>query len=104
VAGAGVPDRTAFDVAFGKVWLFGELLPLRRRRLTSTTNYRARCTSLAEQWKTAEASNATHVSLGKAKADAAKGEKLCKSTKAADQKRGVADYEMALKLLGMTPS
>jgi hypothetical protein len=71
---------------------------------SSTTNYRARCTSLAEQWKTAEASNATHVSLGKAKADAAKGEKLCKSTKTADQKKGVADYEMALKLLGMTPS
>ena len=67
-------------------------------------DYAARCTALADQFKTAEASNATNKKLGKAKADAAKGEKLCKSTKATDEKKGVADYEAALKLLGVTPA
>lgn len=64
----------------------------------------ARCTSLADQWKTAEGANATNASLGKAKADAAKGEKMCKSKKTSDKKKGAADYEAALKLLGVTPS
>lgn len=77
---------------------------------TSTTpavshiDYSARCTSLADQWKTAEAANATNASLGKAKADAAKGEKLCKSKKTSDHKKGSGDYEQALKLLGVTPA
>ena len=67
-------------------------------------DYAARCTSLAEQWKTAEAANASNAHLGKAKADAAKGEKLCSSKKATDHKKGVTDYEAALKLLGVTPT
>lgn len=67
-------------------------------------DYAARCTSLTEQFKTAEAANATNTKLGKAKAEAAKGEKLCKSTKSADHKKGAADYEAALKLLGVTPA
>jgi hypothetical protein len=73
---------------------------------TSTTpvDYAARCTSLAGQWKTAETTNATHASLGKAKADAAKAEKLCKSKKSSDQKKGTDDYDAALKLLGVTPT
>jgi hypothetical protein len=72
---------------------------------TSTpVDYAARCTSLAGQWKTAEAANATHASLGKAKADAAKAEKLCKSKKSSDQRKGTDDYDAALKLLGVTPT
>jgi opacity protein-like surface antigen len=71
---------------------------------TPSVDYAARCTSLADQWKTAETANATHASLGKAKADAAKGEKLCKSKKSADEKKGSSDYEQALKLLGVTPT
>lgn len=67
-------------------------------------DYAARCTSLAGQWKTAEAANATNAHLGKAKAEAAKGEKLCASKKADDHKKGAADYEAALRLLGVTPS
>ena len=67
-------------------------------------DYAARCTALATQWKTAETANATNAHLGKAKADAAKGEKLCGSKKDADHKKGVADYEAALKLLGVTPT
>jgi hypothetical protein len=67
-------------------------------------DYAAKCTSLADQWKTAEAANASNANLGKAKADATKAEKQCKSTKASDQKKGVANYEAALKLLGVTPS
>ena len=64
----------------------------------------ALCTSLADQYKTAEGANATNPKLGKAKAKAAKAEKECKSTKAGDQKKGVADYKAALKLLGVTPT
>ncbi len=67
-------------------------------------DYAARCTSLATQWKTAEEGNATNAHLGKAKADAAKGEKLCASTKSSDHKKGAMDYEAALKLLGVTPA
>lgn len=67
-------------------------------------DYSARCTTLADQWKTAETANAANASLGKAKADAVKGEKMCKSKKASDKKKGAADYESALKLLGVTPN
>ena len=71
---------------------------------TMKVDYAARCTSLADQWKTAEGANATNTNLGKAKADAAKGEKLCKSKKSSDEKKGAADYQAALKLLGVTPT
>jgi hypothetical protein len=71
---------------------------------TATIDYAARCTTLADQWKTAEGANASNASLGKAKADAAKGAKLCGSKKSGDHKKGAADYEAALKLLGVTPS
>ena len=67
-------------------------------------DYAARCTSLSEQWKTAEAANASHKSLGKAKADAARAAKYCKSNKVASEKKGTKKYEAALKLLGVTPS
>lgn len=67
-------------------------------------DFAARCTSLAGQWKTAEGTNATNASLGKAKADAAKAETLCKSKKSSDQKKGTEDYNAALKLLGVTPT
>jgi len=67
-------------------------------------DYAARCTSLADQWKTAEVANGTNANLGKAKADADKGSKLCTSTKSGDHKKGAADYEAALKLLGVTPT
>ena len=73
---------------------------------TSATpvDYAARCTSLAGQWKTAESTNATNANLGKAKADATKAERLCKSKKSSDQKKGAGDYDAALKLLGVTPT
>lgn len=67
-------------------------------------DYTARCTTLAAEWKTAETANPTHASLGKAKADAAKAEKLCASKKSSDHKKGVTEYEAALKLLGVTPT
>lgn len=67
-------------------------------------DYAARCTALADQWKTAEAANATNKHLGKAKAKAAKGAKLCASKKDADHKKGSAAYEAALKLIGVTPN
>lgn len=69
-----------------------------------SARYTAQCTSLAGQWKTAEAAHMTSPNLGKAKADAAKGERLCKSTKASQLKHGASDYRAALKLLGVTPT
>ncbi len=68
------------------------------------TDYAARCTALADQWKTAETANSTNANLGKAKADAEKASKLCASTKSDDHKKGAMDYEAALKLLGVTPA
>ncbi len=68
-----------------------------------STDYTAQCSSLASQWQTAEAAHMTNPNLGKAKADAAKGEKLCKSTNVSQHKRGASDYRAALKLLGVTP-
>lgn len=72
--------------------------------VTKAVDYAARCKSLGEQWKTAETANATNAHLGAAKSDADKGAKLCGSTKSADHKKGAADYEAALKLLGVTPT
>jgi hypothetical protein len=71
---------------------------------TTATNYATRCSALAGEWKTAEEGHLMSANLGKARADAAKGAKLCKSTSASLQKRGVADYEAALKNLGVTPT
>lgn len=71
---------------------------------TAPIDYAARCTSLADQWKSAETANASNKSLGKAKADAARGAKYCKSTKVAVEKKGVKSYQAALKLLGVTPT
>ena len=78
--------------------------PVAATSSTPAVDYAARCTSLADQWKTAESSNASNASLGKAKADATKAAKECKSKKTADEKKGVGNYEAALKLLGVTPS
>lgn len=81
--------------------------------LTSTTafaahrtpvNYIERCNSLESQWKTALDSHETSRHLGKAKADAARGERFCKSHKISQQRRGVSDYRAALKLLGVRPA
>ena len=67
-------------------------------------DYTARCTALSDQWKTAETANSTNANLGKAKADADKGSKLCTSTKSSDHKKGAMDFEAALKLIGVTPA
>jgi hypothetical protein len=71
---------------------------------TKPVDYAARCTSLGEQWKAAETSHGTNANFAKAKADAEKAAKMCASTKASDHKKGVTDYEAALKLLGITPT
>ena len=67
-------------------------------------HYSEKCNSLAGQWKTTLDGHGMSPHLGKAKADAAKGEKLCSSSKASLQKRGAAEYRAALKLLGVQPS
>ena len=77
---------------------------LMHKASTTNTDYSAHCATLAGEWKSAEMSNASNAHLGKAKADAAKAEKQCKSTKASDEKKGVANYESALKLLGVSPT
>jgi hypothetical protein len=70
----------------------------------TVVDYGTKCSSLASQWQTAETANATNPKLGKAKASAANAEKLCKSPKASLEKKGVANYNTALKLLGVTPT
>ncbi len=66
-------------------------------------SFAEQCTSLAEQWKTAEAGGTGNANLGKAKADAESASKQCGSKKSSDQKKGVAGYHAALKLLSTSP-
>lgn len=70
---------------------------------TVAINYSARCTSLENQWKAAESTHVTNPNFGKAMVDAARGEKLCKSSVVSQHKLGASDYEAALKTLGVTP-
>ena len=65
--------------------------------------YSQHCTSLAGQWRSAMEGHETSAHLGRAKADAARGAKLCHSQTASKQRRGAADYRAALKLLGVRP-
>jgi hypothetical protein len=65
-------------------------------------DFAAQCTSLGEQWKTAAEAHKTDKAFAQAKSGATKAERNCKSTKAAAQKKGVSQYEAALKLLGVT--
>lgn len=67
-------------------------------------DYAAECTSLAAQWTTAAAANATNAKLGKATAKAKLAEKNCGMTAKSKQKTGVGQYKAALKLLGVTPT
>jgi hypothetical protein len=64
----------------------------------------AECAALGTQWETAEAASASNSHLRKAKAKAVKAEKNCASTKVSRQKSGIAQYKVALKLLGMKPT
>ena len=70
----------------------------------TSVNYVERCNSLATQWQSAVDSHGMNRHLGKAKADAARGERLCKSSKISQQRRGVADYRAALKILRVRPA
>jgi hypothetical protein len=67
-----------------------------------TPDYAAQCKSLGEQWTAAADAHKTDKSFAQAKSGATKAERNCKSTKAAAQKKGVSQYEAALKLLGVT--
>lgn len=67
-----------------------------------TPDYAAQCKSLGEQWTTAAEAHKTDKAFAQAKSGATKAERNCKSTKAAAQKKGVSQYEAALKLLGVT--
>jgi len=67
-----------------------------------TPDFAAQCKSLGEQWKTAADAHKTDKAFAQAKSGATKAERNCKSTKAATEKKGVSQYEAALKLLGVT--
>jgi hypothetical protein len=71
---------------------------------TPAPDYSAQCKTLGEQWTTASASASSNKHFAAAKADAAKAGTNCKSTKTASQKKGVSQYEAALKLIGATPT
>lgn len=65
-------------------------------------DYAAECKSLGTQWTGAVDAHKTDKTFAQAKSGATKAERNCKSTKAAAQKKGVGQYEAALKLLGVT--
>ena len=73
---------------------------------TSSTavNYAAQCRTLGKQWASASAANSSNKHFAAAKADAAKGMKLCKSTKTASRQKGAGQYAAALKLIGVSPT
>ena len=71
---------------------------------SAQVDYTAQCKTLGEQWATALPTNTSHLKFATAKADAAKGERNCKSTNVAMRKKGAGQYETALKLIGVTPA
>ena len=97
-------SASAFAAATTPASTSTSAVPMPAHTAVAPVDYAARCTSLADQWKAAEAANASNKSLGKAKADAARGAKFCKSTKVASEKKGSKKYEAALKILGVTPA
>ncbi len=63
----------------------------------------SRCASLAAQWQTAKAANATNPKLGQAKVWANSAAHDCSKDEALRQSDGADEYIKALKLLGVTP-
>jgi len=67
-----------------------------------TPDYAAQCKSLGDQWTAAADAHKTDKKFAQAQSGATKAERNCKSTKASAQKKGVSQYQAALKLLGVT--
>lgn len=65
-------------------------------------DYAAQCKSLGGQWTAAVDAHKMDKNFAQAKSGATKAERNCKSTKASVEKKGVSQYEAALKLLGVT--
>ena len=66
--------------------------------VAAATDDDALCTSLADDWKVAEAGCSTNANLGRARALAREAETKCKSSEAAQRKLGVGKYQSALRL------
>ena len=64
----------------------------------TATDETALCSSLAGEWKTAEAACSTNANLGRARARAREAEAKCKSPDAAQRKLGPSKYQFALRL------
>ena len=71
---------------------------------SAPVDYRAQCQTLGKQWASASLTNGTNKNFAAAKADAAKGEKLCKSARVSLHRKGAVQYEAALKLIGVVPT
>ena len=71
---------------------------------TPAPDYAAQCKNLGGQWKTVAETHKTDKKFAQAQSEATKAERNCASTKASAQKKGVSQYEDALKMLGVTPT
>jgi hypothetical protein len=66
--------------------------------VAASTDDTALCSSLADEWKTAEAECSTNANLGRARSLAREAATKCKSPDGAQQKAGVGKYQSALRL------
>ena len=73
---------------------------------TSSTpdGFNSECRTLGAQWNSVATSHASNRHFRTAKADAARGERDCKSTNTAMLRKGVGQYKTALKLIGVRPT
>lgn len=67
-------------------------------------DHAAQCKNLGSQWKTVAETHKTDKKFAQAQSDAMKAERNCATAKSSAQKKGVSQYEDALKLLGVTPT
>lgn len=66
-------------------------------------DYAAQCKNLGAQWKSVEETHKSDKKFAQAQSEATKAGRNCMSAKASAHKKGVSQYEEALKLLGAVP-
>lgn len=69
----------------------------------ATPDYAAQCKNLDAQWRSVEGTHKSDKKFAQAQSEATKAARNCESTKASAHKKGVSQYEEALKLLGVVP-
>ena len=82
-----IPQRTAYS-----------------HTISTPVGFSSQCRTLGAQWNSVAPSHASNRHFSTAKADAARGERDCKSTNTAMIRKGAGQYETALKLIGVRPT